>query len=160
MPDSVSTHAASPVAGRGNQTQQGQFSYHTSPASLWPDFLLGQESQPLRVLLVDNDARMRSVIGQELNQDNRITLVSTASNLRDGKLAISRHEFDVLLLDFSLGDGVGFDLIKHMKMHRPSAEAIVMALVHPVARTKYISLRSVIRMIERAEGLERRPRLQ
>ena len=129
MPDSVSTHAASPVVGRGNQMQQGQFSYHTSPASLWPDFLLGQESQPLRVLLVDNDARMRSVIGQELNQDNRITLVSTASNLRDGKLAISRHEFDVLLLDFSLGDGVGFDLIKHMKMHRPSAEAIVMSVM-------------------------------
>lgn len=41
-----------------------------------------------------------------------------------------------------------------------SAEAIVMALAHPVARTKYVSLRGVIRMIERAEVLERRPRLQ
>ena len=41
-----------------------------------------------------------------------------------------------------------------------SAEAIVMALAHPVSRTKYISLRGVIRMIERAEVLERRPRLQ
>jgi DNA-binding NarL/FixJ family response regulator len=119
-----------PTAARVDpQMQQGQFSYHTSPASLWPDFLLGQESQPLRVALVDNDARMRSVIGQELNQDNRINLVASASNLRDGKLIISRHEFDVLLLDFSLGDGVGFDLIKHMKMHRPSAEAIVMSVM-------------------------------
>ena len=41
-----------------------------------------------------------------------------------------------------------------------SGEAIVMALAHPVSRTKYISLRGVIRMIERAELLERRPRLQ
>jgi len=41
-----------------------------------------------------------------------------------------------------------------------SAEAIVLALAHPVARTKYISLRSVIRMIEKAEVLKRRPRLQ
>ena len=41
-----------------------------------------------------------------------------------------------------------------------STEAIVMALAHPIARTKYISLRSVIRMIEKAEVLERRPRLQ
>jgi hypothetical protein len=41
-----------------------------------------------------------------------------------------------------------------------STEAIVLALCHPVARTKYLSLRSVIRMIERAEVLEGRPRLQ
>lgn len=129
MPDSVSTHAMPTATRVDPQMQQGHFSYHTSPASLWPDFLLGQESQPLRVVLVDNDARMRSVIGQELNQDNRINLVASASNLRDGKLIISRHEFDVLLLDFSLGDGVGFDLIKHMKMHRPSAEAIVMSVM-------------------------------
>lgn len=112
-----------------NQMQQGQFSYHTSPATLWPDFLLGQASQPLRVLLVDQDARMRNVISQELNQDTRISLVSSASNLREGKLIISRYEFDVLLLDFSLGDGMGFDLIKYMKMHRPSAEAIVMSVM-------------------------------
>lgn len=117
------------TAAAANQSAEGQFSYHTNPASLWPDFLLGQESQPLRVVLVDNDARMRSVIGQELSQDTRISLVSTASNLRDGKLMISRYEFDVLLLDFSLGDGIGYDLIKHMKLHRPSAEAIVMSVM-------------------------------
>lgn len=129
MNDSASSQAAPTVHRMDNQMQQGQFSYHSSPASLWPDFLLGQESQPLRVILVDNDARMRSVIGQELSQDNRIHLVSTASNLRDGKLLISRFEFDVLLLDFSLGDGVGFDLIKHLKVHRPSAEAVVMSVM-------------------------------
>lgn len=112
-----------------NRMQLGQFSYHTSPASLWPDFLLGQASQPLRVLLVDQDARIRNVVSQELSQDNRINLVATASNLRDGKIIISRHEFDVLLLDFSLGDGTGYDLIKHMKIHRPSAEAIVMSVM-------------------------------
>lgn len=127
MSDSASTHVV--TTNGNNQVQQGQFSYHTSPASLWPDFLLGQAGQPLRVILVDNDARMRSVIGQELSQDSRVSLVSTASNLRDGKLIMSRFEFDVLLLDLSLGDGVGFDLIKHMKLQRPSAEAIVMSVM-------------------------------
>jgi len=38
-----------------------------------------------------------------------------------------------------------------------SAEAIVLALAHPVVRSKYISLRGVIRMIEKAEVLEGRP---
>lgn len=129
MPNLASTHAVTAEVHVDNHMQQGQFSYHSSPASLWPDFLLGQDSQPLRVILVDNDARMRSVIGQELSQDTRINLVSTASNLRDGKLLISRFEFDVLLLDFSLGDGIGFDLIKHLKVHRPSAEAVVMSVL-------------------------------
>ncbi len=125
----VSTNNLSTNIHVDNQMQQGQFSYHTSPASLWPDFLLGQASQPLRVLLVDQDARLRNVVSQELNQDTRINLVASASNLRDGKTIISRHEFDVLLLDFSLGDGTGYDLIKHMKMHRPSAEAVVMSVM-------------------------------
>lgn len=129
MTDSASARPVPTAERVDNQMQQGQFSYHSSPASLWPDFLMGQDSQPLRVILVDNDARMRSVIGQELNQDSRINLVSTASSLREGKLIISRFEFDVLLLDFSLSDGIGFDLIKHMKMHRPSAEAVVMSVM-------------------------------
>ncbi len=129
MNPQVSAQHLSANAHVDKQLQQGQFSYHTSPASLWPDFLLGQVSQPLRVLLVDQDARMRNVVSQELSQDTRISLLSSASNLREGKAIISRHEFDVLLLDFNLGDGMGFDLIKHMKMHRPSAEAIVMSVM-------------------------------
>ena len=107
----------------------GQFSYHASPASLWPDFLHGQASQPLRVILVDNDARMRSVMGQELSADTRINLIASASNIRDGKRLIEQNVFDVLLLDFSLSDGMGYDLIKHMKLHHPSAEAIVMSVL-------------------------------
>lgn len=129
MNQQVSAHPLSTNTQVDNRMQHGQFSYHTSPASLWPDFLLGQASQPLRVLLVDQDARMRNVVSQELNQDTRTNLVASASNLRDGKIIISRHEFDVLLLDFSLGDGTGYDLIKHMKMHRPSAEVIVMSVM-------------------------------
>lgn len=129
MNQQVSAHHLSTSTHVDNQLQQGQFSYHTSPASLWPDFLLGQASQPLRVLLVDQDARMRNVVSQELHQDTRINLVASASNLREAKIIISRYEFDVLLLDFSLGDGMGYDLIKHMKIHRPSAEAIVMSVM-------------------------------
>ena len=126
MLQSIATTDATTKAEGANQSSQGQFSYHANPDNLWPDFLKGQEGHPLRVLLIDSDARMRSVIGQELNADTRMRLVSTASNLSEGKHSICRFEFDVLLLDFSLGDGVGFDLIKHLKVHRPSAEAVVM----------------------------------
>ena len=44
-------------------------------ASTWPHFLVGQPDQPIRVLLVDDDAHMRRVVSQELLTDPRIHLV-------------------------------------------------------------------------------------
>ena len=128
MLQSIAATGTRTMAGGVNQSSQGQFSYHANPDSLWPDFLKGQEDLPLRVLLIDSDASMRSVIGQELNADSRMRLVSTAGNLSEGKHSIYRFEFDVLLLDFNLADGAGLELIKYMKLHRPNAEVIVMSV--------------------------------
>ena len=108
---------------------QGQFAYFANPANLWPDFLVGQANQPLRVVLVEEDAHMRSVVGQELGLDPRTTLVATAGNLREGKNLITSYAFDVMLLDLNLRDGMSFDLLKFMKMHRPAAEAIVISVM-------------------------------
>ena len=112
-----------------NQQQSGQFSYVSNPDVLWPDFLIGQSSQPLRVILVDGDARMCSVVKQELNLDSRITLVGTAGNVREGKQLISKNSFDVMLVDAHLGDGLGLELIAYMKTHRPIAEAVVISVI-------------------------------
>ena len=48
---------------------------------------------------------------------------------------------------------------KRRGLSEDSAEAIVIALGRPEARGKYISLRGVIRMLEKAEALEGRPRV-
>ena len=37
--------------------------------SAWPHFLTGQTDQPVRVIVVDDDAHMRRVISQELLAD-------------------------------------------------------------------------------------------
>ena len=95
--------------------------------SAWPHFLTGQTDQPVRVIVVDDDAHMRRVISQELLADARIHLVGQASSLREGKRLVSLHEFDVMLVDLNLGDGTGFQLIEHMKSVRPVAEAVVVS---------------------------------
>lgn len=97
--------------------------------SLWPPFLAGQVDKPIRVLLVDDDPHMRKVISQELLSDLRTDLVAEGSSARDGRRLISRHEFDVLLVDLNLGDGSGFELIEQMKTSRPMAEAIVISVL-------------------------------
>ena len=111
-----------------NQAQAGQFSYVSNPDVLWPDFLVGQAASPLRVILIDADTRMCNVVSQELNLDARINLVGMANNVRDGKQLIAKQMFDVMLVDTHLGDGLGLELIKHMKALRPSAEAVVISV--------------------------------
>lgn len=129
MPASPTGPSGSSTKKAVNQQQSGQFSYVSNPDVLWPDFLIGQSSQPLRVILVDGDARMCSVVKQELNLDSRITLVGTAGNVREGKQLISKNGFDVMLVDAHLGDGLGLELIAYMKTHRPIAEAVVISVI-------------------------------
>ena len=107
----------------------GQFTYFSNPAHLWPDFLLGQADQPLRVILIEEDLHMRSVVGQELGLDPRTTLVGTAGNFREGKSLIPNHVFDVMLLDLNLHEGMSFELLKYVKQQRPSVEVIVISMV-------------------------------
>lgn len=110
--------------------QQGQFTYHASPASLWPDFLIGQADKPLRVILVEEDASMRSVIAQELTIDKRIDLIATAATMRDATQMIARYDFDVLLIDSDIDNRKSGDtqnLINYMKKHSADVEIIVLS---------------------------------
>ncbi len=106
-----------------------QFSMRPGAPSVWPDFMVGQPTQPVKVLLVDDDAHIRHVIAQELLADDRILLVAHGQGLKDGRRKVVQHEFEVLLVDLNLGDGNGFDLIEFVKSQRPSVEVIVITAV-------------------------------
>lgn len=95
----------------------------------WPDYLVGQAERPVQVLLVDDDLHMRHVIAQELLADDRLLLVAQAESLRSGRKAVALHDFDVMLVDLNLGDGMGYDLIDDMKRIRPAAEAVVISVL-------------------------------
>lgn len=107
----------------------GQFETYSNPPSVWPAFLTGQEANPVRVLLVDDDPHIRRVIAQELMADARTLLVAQAGSVREGRKAIKNHEFDVLLVDLNLGDGDAFDLLHYVKPVRPSAQSVVISVM-------------------------------
>ena len=67
----------------------GQFETYSNPPSVWPAFLTGQEANPVRVLLVDDDPHIRLVIAQELMADARTLLVAQAGSVREGRKAIT-----------------------------------------------------------------------
>lgn len=107
----------------------GQFGTFSNPPSVWPAFLTGQETSPVRVLLVDDDPHIRLVIAQELMADARTLLVGQAGSVREGRRAIKQYDFDVLLVDLNLGDGNAFDLLEYLKPARPSAQAVVISVM-------------------------------
>ncbi len=96
---------------------------------LWPDFLVGQADQPVKVMLVDDDPHIRHVIAQELLADPRILLVAQAQGWKEAQRRCSHHDFDVLLVDLNLGDGCGFDLIEQVKCHKPMTEVVVISAI-------------------------------
>ena len=108
-------------------TLNRQFAMHTNQPSVWPDFMVGQRMQPVRVLLVDDDPHIRHVIAQELLADDRINLVAQAGGLKEGRRKVAMHDFDVLVVDLNLGDGNGYDLIEQVKSVRPQAEVVVIS---------------------------------
>jgi DNA-binding NarL/FixJ family response regulator len=120
---------SAPVPWREPQRTDRQFAMHSNPPSVWPDFLVGQEEQPVRVLLVDDDPHVSHVIAQELLADKRIHLVGQAACLREGRRKVGHHDFDVMLVDLNLGDGCGFDLIEQVKSLAPMTEVVVISAI-------------------------------
>lgn len=123
--------SAGPWPTRGATVLAGEVGFGSV---MWPDFLQGQPEQPVRVLLVDDDPHIRRVIAQNLTADLRVSLQAQASTVREARRLISRHAFDVMLVDLELPDGTGFQLIEQMKAEHPHAEAVVVSSFEDEAR--------------------------
>jgi DNA-binding NarL/FixJ family response regulator len=115
------------LAQRGSHYSTATTAAYDGAAGLWPYFLTGQEAEPVRVLLIDDDECVRHVIAQELLSDPRIQLEGQAGSMRDGRRLLANHEFDVLMVDLRLGDGSGFELIGEARKHRSNGEIIVIS---------------------------------
>lgn len=100
-----------------------------SESPLLPVLRLGQKSRPVRVLLVDSDASPDHTISKEILNDPRCELVAQSTTVKEARQLIDRHRIEVMLVDLSLSDGTGFELIEHLKKARPLAEAIVITSV-------------------------------
>ena len=66
-----------------------------------------------RVLLIDDDARLSSMVGDYLRHAG--FEVSTAGSLAAGRERLAAESFDALLLDLMLPDGDGLDLCRELR---------------------------------------------
>ena len=75
------------------------------------------------LLLVDDDRHVLASMADWLRDQGYAT--DTAASLAEGRAAVDRKSYDLVLADIRLGDGDGFDLLAHCRKNHP-ATAVIM----------------------------------
>ena len=68
----------------------------------------------LKAIIIDDISEFRDTIRKIVlaNNSNDISIVAEANCVKDGELAIKKHEPDIVFLDIEMPDGTGFDLLQ------------------------------------------------
>ncbi len=75
------------------------------------------------LLLVDDDRHLLASMADWLRDQGYAT--DTAASLADGRAAVDKKSYDLVLADIRLGDGDGFDLLAHCRKTRPATSVIM-----------------------------------
>jgi DNA-binding response OmpR family regulator len=86
----------------------------------------------VRVLVIDDDADVRSVLLRALERDGHV--VSEARDLAGARRALESGPLDVIVLDVGLPDGSGIDLLRALRAERESTPVLVVTARSEVAR--------------------------
>ena len=82
--------------------------------------------QPLRLLLVDDDAVDRIAVTRALRQSQRPLSIEESSTGQDALTAFAQGDFDAVLLDYRLPDMDGLEVLRRMNARAHGSTAIVM----------------------------------
>src|SRR5262245_37433597 len=81
-------------------------------------------SSKARILVVDDEKTIRWSLRERLKAEGYD--IDEAADVKAAREALGANQYDLLLLDYRLPDGNGFDVLKHAKTIDPSQLAICM----------------------------------
>lgn len=81
-----------------------------------------------RVLIVDDHPMMRTGLAQLIGSEPDLKVVAEADNARQGLEAVSKLALDLVLLDISLPDKSGLELLKDIRAVRPELPVLVVSM--------------------------------
>ena len=83
-----------------------------------------------RVLVVEDDPKMRDFFAQSVSRCPDLALVASAATVAEAKNWLNLHmnSVDVLLVDLGLPDGSGLDVIRHAAGTSPACESLVISM--------------------------------
>jgi len=83
------------------------------------------ESNRARVLIVDDHATMREGLARVLEREPQLEVCGEADNAQRALAMIESTKPDVVVLDLSLGNQSGIDLLKDLKIRHPGVKVLV-----------------------------------
>ena len=81
-----------------------------------------------RVLIVDDHPMMRTGLTQLIDNESGLKVCAEADNAGQALDAIARQQFDLVLLDISLPDKNGLELIKDIQALKPGLPILVVSM--------------------------------
>ena len=86
------------------------------------------KSTAKQLLIVDDHPMMRTGLGQLIDNEPDLVVAAEADNARQAQEAVIKQEFDLILLDISLPDKNGLELIKDIKALKPDLAILVVSM--------------------------------
>jgi DNA-binding NarL/FixJ family response regulator len=83
-----------------------------------------------KVLIVDDHPFMRRGLSLSINEDESFCVCGEASDVPGGLAAINEHHPDVVIVDISLAEGSGLDLIKDIYALYPDLPVLALSMHH------------------------------
>ncbi len=79
----------------------------------------------MKILVIEDEIELLVAISNFLTRENFICELAESYSKADDKLAI--YDYDIILLDITLPDGNGLDLLKSIKKHQKKAGIIIIS---------------------------------
>jgi DNA-binding NarL/FixJ family response regulator len=85
------------------------------------------ETKEIRVMHVEDHANFRDLMRSLMNSQSDMEVVAQAGSLDEARVQIAGSEIDVAVLDLSLPDGNGLDLIPELRRANPDVGVLILS---------------------------------
>ena len=85
------------------------------------------QTRGIRVMHVEDHAGFRVLIKNLLNSQSDMEVVAQAASLDEARARVAGSEIDVAVLDLSLPDGNGLDLIPELRQANPDVGVLILS---------------------------------
>lgn len=86
------------------------------------------DKQPIRILLVDDHPMMRRGIREALSPEPDLHIIAEAGDIPSARRMLEAEQPDLVLVDLSLGQDSGLDLIREVKETYPGIRLLVFSI--------------------------------
>ena len=95
----------------------------------------------MKIIIVDDHGLIREGIKKVTARETDIEVIGEACNSDELFKLLDKHEIDIIILDISLPDRSGLDLISDIKIKSPNTKILILTM-HPEDRFALLALRA------------------